>query len=244
MSDDDDTGSETSPPPTVAVGVETLRLQRKQPAAAAVAALVVRDVLLWRRIHVSILVLVVATATWVALQLYQYNAVQVGSWAAMFLFTLIFVWGNIHRLLKIEGPDVSGMEISERRAAEMAHGIREWIEEGIRWLFRVGAEREWSVFGATVAALGLLSWIATRFDLLTLVYMEEEDMKFVFVMGYYAGVVLGMTVPAIYVKHENKIIEYGMRSRIQSKKYYDLSKGVLRRIRSKVAAGKKHKKIE
>ncbi|XP_071914707.1 reticulon-like protein B13 isoform X5 [Coffea arabica] len=225
MSDDDDTGSETSPPPTVAVGVETLRLQRKQPAAAAV----VRDVLLWRRIHVSILVLVVATATWVALQLYQYNAVQVGSWAAMFLFTLIFVWGNIHRLLKIEGPDVSGMEISERRAAEMAHGIREWIEEGIRWLFRVGAEREWSVFGATVAALGLLSWIATRFDLLTLVYM---------------GVVLGMTVPAIYVKHENKIIEYGMRSRIQSKKYYDLSKGVLRRIRSKVAAGKKHKKIE
>nr|XP_027116847.1 uncharacterized protein LOC113734478 isoform X4 [Coffea arabica] len=120
------------------------------------------------------------------------HAADVVSRMAMLLVTLIFVWGNIHRLLKNEAPDFSGMEISEARAEGMARGIQECIDEGIRWLFRVGVEREWSVFGATVFALGLLSWIATHFDLLTIVYM---------------GVVLGMTVPAIYVKHEEKIIE-------------------------------------
>ena len=94
-----------------------------------------------------------------------------------------------------EDLDLSGIEISESRAEGMGRGIREWIDEGIRWLFRVGVEREWSVFGATVGALGLLSWIATHFDLLTIVYMGEScqinyccfiDFKkkiFVFVMG-------------------------------------------------------------
>nr|XP_027116845.1 uncharacterized protein LOC113734478 isoform X2 [Coffea arabica] len=165
--------------PPIAVGVQT-------PHAA------VMDLLFWRSMYLSILVLLVATATWVTLQLYHYYMVDVVSRMAMLLVTLIFVWGNIHRLLKNEAPDFSGMEISEARAEGMARGIQECIDEGIRWLFRVGVEREWSVFGATVFALGLLSWIATHFDLLTIVYM---------------GVVLGMTVPAIYVKHEEKIIE-------------------------------------
>ncbi|XP_027166907.1 reticulon-like protein B13 isoform X2 [Coffea eugenioides] len=165
--------------PPIAVGVQT-------PHAA------VMDLLFWRSMYLSILVLLVATATWVTLQLYQYHVVEVVSRVAMLLVTLIFVWGNIHRLLKNEDPDLSGIEISESRAEGMARGIREWIDEGIRWLFRVGVEREWSVFGATVGALGLLSWIATHFDLLTIVYM---------------GVVLGMTVPAIYVNHKETIIE-------------------------------------
>lgn len=66
------------------------------------------------------------------------------------------------------------MEINERSAIEMSNGIREWIEEGIRWMFWVGAETEWFVFAGTVAALGLLSWIATHFDLLTLLYIGKS----------------------------------------------------------------------
>lgn len=65
------------------------------------------------------------------------------------------------------------MEIRERSAVEMANGIREWIEEGIRWMFRVGAEREWFVFAATVATLGLISLTSSRFDLLTLLYLGK-----------------------------------------------------------------------
>jgi len=67
-------------------------------------------------------------------------------------------------------PDMSGLEISEETAFEMANWFRAWIEEGIRWMFRVSAEREWFVFAGTVAGLGLLSYVGTLTDLLTLIY--------------------------------------------------------------------------
>ena len=66
---------------------------------------------------------------------------------------------------------MSGLEISEKSAIEMANSIRTWIEEGIRWMFRVSAEREWFVFARTVAGLLLLSYVGIFSDLLTLLYI-------------------------------------------------------------------------
>ena len=38
------------------------------------------------------------------------------------------------------------LEISEESTIEMVNGIRAWIEERIRWMFRVSAERDWFAF--------------------------------------------------------------------------------------------------
>lgn len=68
------------------------------------------------------------------------------------------------------------MEISESTAVEIANGIRERVEEGVRWMFRVSSAssgREWFLFAATIASAWLLSLIATRFDFLTLLYMGK-----------------------------------------------------------------------
>lgn len=56
---------------------------------------------------------------------------------------------------------------------------------------------------------------------------------------FYAGVVLSMTVPVIYVKYEYKIKEWGWRLRMQSQKYNDMIQEKLKRMKSRVAAGKK-----
>ena len=66
---------------------------------------------------------------------------------------------------------MSRLEISEESAIEMANSIRTWIEEGIRWMFRVSAQREWFVFARTVAGLLLLSYVGIFSDLLTLLYI-------------------------------------------------------------------------
>jgi hypothetical protein len=66
---------------------------------------------------------------------------------------------------------MSRLEISEESAIEMANSIRTWIKEGIRWMFRVSAEREWFVFARTVAGLLLLSYVGIFSDLLTLLYI-------------------------------------------------------------------------
>lgn len=60
---------------------------------------------------------------------------------------------------------MSRMEMSEKTATEMAYTVKEVIEEGFRWLLRVGAERDLFAFGLTIGSLWLLSFIAGRFDL-------------------------------------------------------------------------------
>ncbi|CAI9110110.1 OLC1v1010078C1 [Oldenlandia corymbosa var. corymbosa] len=191
---------------------------------------VAQDVIMWRKRCLSILVLSAATATWVALQVYQFTFLTVASWVAMFVVASLFVWGNIHRLLGKEVPELSGMEISEGSAVEMAHGIRESVEEGLRWMFRVSSTtngRELLKFAAILASAWLLSWIGGRFDLLTIAY---------------TGIMVGMTVPLVYTKYEHKFNEYGRRLRVFSQKNSAMIEEKFRMLWSRVTAGKKKEK--
>ncbi|KAF7136098.1 hypothetical protein RHSIM_Rhsim08G0104600 [Rhododendron simsii] len=195
---------------------------------------IVRDVVLWRRKKLSISVLLVATAIWVLLDVYEFNFLTLISWAGMVVVTSAFLWGNILRLLNKEPPDLSGLEISEQRAVEMARKFKSGIEEGIRWMLSVAVEGDCFTFAGTIAALWVVSELGSHFDLLTLLY---------------TGIVLGMTMPPIYVKYEDKIKVFGERLRMQFKKYYDMvDEKVLSKIRNKVAGERKAevkaKKIE
>lgn len=58
----------------------------------------VRDVFEWRRKDLSLLLLAVATAVYVVLQVYHFNFIPLLSYAAIFIFTSAFVWGNLLRL--------------------------------------------------------------------------------------------------------------------------------------------------
>ncbi|KAM1400153.1 hypothetical protein TB1_026631 [Malus domestica] len=191
----------------------------------------VRDILLWRKKKQSFLVLLTATATWILLDVYQFNFLTVISYVAMFLVTSLFLSGNLLRLLGKEPPDLSRVGITEKFALEMGNTIRAWVEEGIRWMFQVAAEREWFVFVGTVSGLWLLSRVARCVDLLTLLYI---------------GIVMGMTVPAMYVKYEDKIGRSEEKLKAQLKRYYDtLDEKVVKKIQNKVTVGeKKVKKVE
>lgn len=69
-----------------------------------------------------------------------------------------------------EPPNLLRLEVTEETTTRIAKTVRAWIKEAIRWLFLVGAEKEWPVFVGAVAALLLLSYIGSCMDLLTLVY--------------------------------------------------------------------------
>ncbi|XP_009366426.2 reticulon-like protein B13 [Pyrus x bretschneideri] len=191
----------------------------------------VRDILLWRKKKQSFLVLFTATATWILLDVYQFNFLTVISYVAMFIVTSLFLSGNLLRLLGKEPPDLSRVGITEKSALEMGNTVRAWVEEGIRWMFQVAAEREWFVFVGTVSGLWLLSGVARCVDLLTLLYI---------------GTVMGMTAPAMYVKYEDKIERSEEKLKAQLKRYYDtLDEKVVKKIQNKVTVGeKKVKKVE
>lgn len=180
----------------------------------------VRDVFLWRRKKLSLLVLLVSTATWVLLDVYQFNLITVASWAAMFAVTSLFLYGNIARFLRKEEPDLSGLEISEQTAIEAARSVRQSIEEGVRWMCHVSAERELFLFARVVAALCLLSYVGSFWDSLSLLYID---------------IVVGMTVPVIYVKNEDKIKRYEEWMRMQARRLCDMvDEKVVKRMKNRV----------
>ncbi|KAK6922998.1 Reticulon, partial [Dillenia turbinata] len=194
---------------------------------------VVRETVLWRRKKLSLFQLVIATATWVVMEVYQFNFLTIASWAAMAIVTASFLWGNILRLVGKEPSDMSRLEIPEETAVRFAHRVKRSIEGGERWLFHVTIEREWYVFIGIVGVLYLLSILGSYSDFLTLLYI---------------GNVLGMTVPVIYVKYENQIKRFGEGIRMRMRSVYErFDEKVIQRIKHKLFNHhevKKEKKAE
>ncbi|KAM7507033.1 hypothetical protein LguiA_017486 [Lonicera macranthoides] len=178
----------------------------------------------------SILVLLVATVTWVVMEVYDYNFIPMVSYVGMAISASLFIWAGILRLMGKETPSLSGLEIPEQTAIGMGHSVREWIEEGVRWMFRIGAEGELFVFAGAVVALWLFSHVARFCDLLNLLYI---------------GIVVGMTVPPIYMRYEHKIKEYRNRMTVQCERLYDMiNERVVKKVKNMVIGEKKEKKIE
>ncbi|KAJ4963147.1 hypothetical protein NE237_023086 [Protea cynaroides] len=119
-----------------------------------------KDVYLWRKKKISLSILAVSTFTWVMLEVYRFNFIPVVCWVAMFIITSMFLWGNLTRLFNREKPAMDVWEISEQFTMETQDAFRGKLEEGIRWMFRVGAEERWFIFIEIVVGLWLLSMAA------------------------------------------------------------------------------------
>ncbi|KAG5144875.1 hypothetical protein AAZX31_11G057800 [Glycine max] len=186
---------------------------------------IVKDVVLWRRKKINISVLVAATAAWVLMEVFEFNFLTLISWVAILGLASIFLYANMLRLLGKEPPNLLGLEVSEKTTTRIAHTVRAWIEEGIRWLFLVGAEKEWPVFVGAVAGLLSLSYLGSCMDLLTLVYM---------------GTLVGMAVPLTYVKNEDKIKRFVEWLREKHKRYYQIiDEKTIQKIKSRIVKEKK-----
>ncbi|KAL2522846.1 Reticulon-like protein B13 [Forsythia ovata] len=185
--------------------------------------------MLWRNKRLNFLVLLVATAIWLVIEIYGFNFITVASWVAMAIVSFMFVWGNIHRLVGKEAPDLSGMEISEQSAMESAKLFREEVEKIVLFIFHVGAEKEWYVFAGVVACLYALSLLANSINLLTLCYI---------------GVVVGSTVPVIYVKYEHKIRGHGERLKMKLQRLYVKIEEVMQKMKKKKKIAGEHKDMK
>lgn len=97
------------------------------------------------------------------------------------------------------------MEISERTAMETAKAVRAWAEEGTRWMFRVGAQRDWFTFAGVVAGLWVLSKIGAYFDLLTLVYIGNRSINIFLILFQYPKKIPIMNVRSQFSLLVNKL---------------------------------------
>ncbi|XP_050208098.1 reticulon-like protein B13 [Mercurialis annua] len=191
----------------------------------------VKDIFLWRRKKLSVMVVSVATVIWVLLDVYEFNFITIASWLAIFLVSSLFIYANLVRLFRKEEPNVSNWEVSEETAIEISRSVREMIEEGIRWMFFVSAEKDWFTFVRAVAVLWLLSYVGSSCDFLTLLYI---------------GTIGGMTGPVMYVKNEDRIKRCEEWMRMKTRRVYEMvDERVFKQVKNKLSHGKeKDKKVE
>ncbi|XP_073288893.1 reticulon-like protein B13 [Primulina huaijiensis] len=185
----------------------------------------VRDIVLWRRKDAGILLLVAATVTWVAMEIYGFTFITLVSWLAMAIVVCLFAWGNLNRLFNREGtPDLSRLEISEQTTVETATLCHQLINEAIRMVLHMGAANEWFVFAGVVASFYALSLVGSYLDLLTICYI---------------GILGGLTLPLTYVKNEEKINEYTEKLRIKSERLYFMLREKLQKMINKLTGKQK-----
>ncbi|KAF7828762.1 reticulon-like protein B13 [Senna tora] len=181
---------------------------------------IAKDIVLWRRRTQSATILIASTATWVLMQVYQFKFITLFSWLAIFLLASSFLCANMLRLLGKEPPSLSGFEMTEESAMQMAHTIKACSEEGIRLMFRLTTEEGWPLFLGLVAGLWSLSYIASKMDFLTFLYM---------------GIIVSTTVPVIYVKNENRIKSLVEWLKAKSKRSYEIfDERAIQKIKTRV----------
>ncbi|GAV88473.1 Reticulon domain-containing protein [Cephalotus follicularis] len=148
----------------------------------------------------------------------------------MVIIASIFVYSNVLLLLGKQPPDLSRLEITEQSALEFAYACRAKMEEAVRWLLRVSTERDWFAFTTTVAGLWLLAYVASFSDLLTLLYL---------------GIVMGMTVPVVYIKYEDKIKRCVEWVKVKSRKMSDMvNERIIKKVKKKINNVKEKEKKE
>ncbi|KAK7406593.1 hypothetical protein VNO78_08221 [Psophocarpus tetragonolobus] len=186
---------------------------------------IVKDVVLWKRKKLNATVIVAATAAWVLMEVCEFKFLTVISWVAILIVASLFLYANMLRLLGKEPPNLLRLELTEETAVGIAKTVRACIEEAIRWLFLVSAEKEWPVFLGAVAGLLSLSYLGSCMDLLTLVYI---------------GILVGMSLPLTYVKNEHNIKRFVQTLKEKIKRYYQIiNENTIQKIKSRIVKEKK-----
>ncbi|AES94781.1 hypothetical protein MtrunA17_Chr5g0402811 [Medicago truncatula] len=193
---------------------------------------IMNDIVLWRRKKLSAIVLIVATSSWMLLEVCQFNFLTLISWLAIFVVTSIFLYSNMLTFFGKEPPNLLRLELKEETATRMAKTVRAWIEKSIRWLFVVSIKEDWPVFVGVMVRLLAISYVGTCMDFLTFIYI---------------GILTGMTLPITYMKNEDKIKRCMEWLREKYKKSYEIiDEKAINKFKSRILNDEKQKekKIE
>ncbi|KAG6488481.1 reticulon-like protein B11 [Zingiber officinale] len=150
----------------------------------------VADVLLWRRRNVAILAVSGSTAVWFFFERAGYNILSVLANAVLLVVVILFFWAKSALLLNRPLPPLPNLEVSDEVVNKVADRARVWINRVLAIGHDITIRRDRKVFLQVILSLWVVSCIGSLFNFLTLVYV---------------GVLLAITIPAVYDKYQEDI---------------------------------------
>ncbi|XP_064937311.1 reticulon-like protein B12 [Musa acuminata AAA Group] len=149
---------------------------------------IVADVILWRRKDVTIGILVGALASWVVFEAAGYTLLSLVSNVLLLLICVLFAWAKAAGILNRPPPPIPEMHLSEEMTHEAAVFVRFHMNMVLSAFNDIVQGKDSKLFYTIALWLWLISFVGGSTDILTL--------------GY-TSVVVMLTVPALYEKHED-----------------------------------------
>lgn len=110
----------------------------------------------------------------------------------LLLVTIIFFWAKSAALLNRPPPPIPNLEISNEVVEKTMSKVRVRINRVLSVAREIGIERDRKVFVQVIMALWVISYIGSLFSFYTFVYV---------------GIVLSLSIPALYEKHQDRADE-------------------------------------
>jgi len=210
-------GSETLDSPANNVPPAPYRLFNRQKTIHEVfGGGMAADVMLWRRRGICIGVLVAATAAWYLFERSGYTFLSLISTILLLLVAILFIWANAASLLQRPLPPLPELELSEEIVNKVAASMRVRINDVLAVAHDIALGKDIKLFAKAVVFLWLFSIFGGWFIFLTLVYI---------------GLLISLTIPALYNKYEDHVDRNAEIAHKQIvKQYRNLDANVLSKI--------------
>ncbi|XP_059667369.1 reticulon-like protein B16 [Cornus florida] len=182
------------------------------------------DVILWKRRRVSCGIVVVATVAWILFERSGLSFLSVCSDVLLILIVLLFSRANYAAFRNEQLQTLPELVLSEEMVNNAAASFRVKINYVLLMAHDITRGKDFRLFFKVVVCLWLLSVIGTVVSFCTLAYI---------------GVLLSVTLPALYNRYEEHVDRYaGLIHRKFSKHYKIVDESVIGRIPRSLAKEK------
>ncbi|XP_027358558.1 reticulon-like protein B16 [Abrus precatorius] len=165
----------------------------------------VADVLLWRRWHVSLGVIVVATIAWILFEWTGLPFLTICSDVLLILIVLLFLNANFAALRNKQPPTLPELVVSEEMVNNVAASFRVKMNNVLLMAHDITIGKDFRVFFKVVVCLWLFSVIGSVISFFTLAYI---------------GTLMMITIPALYSKYGDNVDKWCGAIHHQFSKHY------------------------
>ncbi|XP_022767659.1 reticulon-like protein B12 isoform X2 [Durio zibethinus] len=149
--------------------------------------------MLWRRGNLTVGILLVTLAVWVVFERSGYTLLSLVSSVLLLLIVILFLWAKSAAILNRPAPPLPELYLSEEMVNEVGAVIRAHVNDFLSASQDIALGKDARLFFKVAAYLLLLSVVGGFTDFITL--------------GY-TGLVVVLTVPALYERYEDHIDSY------------------------------------
>lgn len=153
----------------------------------------VADVMLWRRKDLTVGILLVTLSAWVVFEISGYTLLSLVSSVLLLLIVILFLWAKSAALLNRPAPPLPELFIPEETVNEVGAIIRNHVNFLLSASHDIAMGKDPRMFFKVAGCLCLISFIGGLTDFLTLAY---------------TGLVIVLTIPALYERYEDHIDRY------------------------------------